>query len=203
MCCTKLLHTCPTLSNPIDYSPPVSSAPGTSATWKAHIHMILYGICLCLTYLVASSFLLFFFLSKPQVEPNTSFLKTGSVTRNEFNRKIVPNSQPLRIGGWRLDQLCQASAWDLPDLVQFAYWVEVHVLTESTGRTAEKVSDHLPPCGRSPMCHFVKTACFVETNTFWLLWGSVQPAEKPSRIPFSLVNHPPICQLNSGWGHRL
>ena len=99
VCCTKLLHTCPTLSNPIDYSPPVSSAPGTSATWKAHIHMILYGICLCLTYLVASSFLLFFFLSKPQVEPNTSFLKTGSVTRNEFNRKIVPNSQPLRIGG--------------------------------------------------------------------------------------------------------
>ena len=174
-------------------------APPGKLTYTCY-HMVF--VFLCLTYLVASSFVVVVVvLSKPQV--NTSFLKTGSVTRNEFNHKIVPNSQPLRIGGWRLGQLCQASVWDLPDLVQFAYWEEVRVLTESTGRTAEKISDYHPPCGHSSMCHFVKTACFVETNTFWLLWGSVQPAEKPSRIPFSVVNHPPICQLNSGWGHRL
>ena len=96
MCCAKLLHTCPTLYNPIDYSPPVSSAPGisqarmlewvaspssrgssqpsdqtrsvmfvmfpalaggfftTSATWKAHIHVLSYGICLSLSDLLSS-----------------------------------------------------------------------------------------------------------------------------------------------------
>lgn len=31
--------------------------------------------------------------------------------------------------------------------------------------------------------------------------GSVQTEEKPSWIPFYLMNHPLVCQLNSGWGH--
>ena len=66
----------------------------TSTTWKADIHMIPYGICLSLSDLLSSIVSFFFFKSKPQVELNTSFLKTGSATRNEFNHKIVPISQP-------------------------------------------------------------------------------------------------------------
>lgn len=155
-----------------------------------------------MTYLSPSDLLsMIIFLWKPQEELNTSFLKTDFGTRDEFNHRIVSNSQLLSIGGWRLGQLCQAFLRNLPDLVRFAYWVEMRISVESTGRIAEKISDYLPPCGCSPMCHFVKAACFVETNTFWLLLGSVQPAEKPSWILFSLMNHPPTGQLNSGWGH--
>ena len=144
------------------------------------------------------------FFLEPQAELNTAFPPTDSVIRDEWNHRIVSKVLWKALSAcWAHEHQEMETQSGLPGLEEECSWSRYreHISIESTGPVAEKISDYLTPGGCSPMCHFAKAVCFVETNTFWLLLGSVHPEKKPSWIPFYLMIHPPICQLNSGWGH--
>lgn len=126
--------------------------------------------------------------SRSWAQITTSSLKTTSVTGEEFHHR-VPSAfgKALTAPSAPAPQQIE-TPWGAPGLREELPGSCVAPLLGTDSRYSLREQATLQkkhqtiflPVAASPVCHFVKAACFVETNTFWLLFGSVQPAETPS-----------------------
>lgn len=116
------------------------------------------------------------FFSESQAALNTSFLKTDSVSRDKLSHRIFSEGIWKALSAfWALKHQELETQAGFPGLSEKPSWSGV------VHRSAQRACIYWVnrPCCREnirlsfsswllPMCHFVKAACCVETNTFWL-----------------------------------
>jgi hypothetical protein len=87
---------------------------------------------------------------------------------------------------------------NIQDLVWCIYWTQITcIYWVNRPRCRENIFLLVA----APHVSFCESCLFCGNRHILASFGCVQPVEKPTWFPVYFMNHPPICQLNSGWGH--